>query len=727
MGNKLQCVRPSPEKPSRTLPNRFKVHNVNESGQVVKKGQLEVTNVDLILHVINSEPVKWPLRCLRRYGYDAKIFSFESGRRCATGPGIYAFKSKHASQIFQLVQENAQRTQENGAAAISANGTSAMRQRSLSSDAAPTSFSPTSAGAVVSRSSSHASGINGNLSAHPSMSSNVSYPPTSPSPLYFNQSSGSLGNGSLRLSPVSPTIQYVNASAFGDIPESPLEDVAFSTGDVTEEVGSHDASRDSFGDPALNYARLKLPSDEDNNTEEEEGRGNAHTSTRDDEDSNHGDGDDDGDAKDDGQMDVEEEDEGEEGNERKSEKEEGSSDNGENESSDRGNVDLKDSEDQVKEGKKEDGGKEACEEDSQGSGSVLTDKESDGPEQDGDTSDHSDTNGSEKTLSEESDSNLDAARRELFEDSPLISDKAAHDMAAAVGGQREVKVKPKDSKKKRGKVSDVERTALLQDVVNGNIKPDKLKERNSEMDSKYNILMSYANLTEQQVQDVLQKLESNRNDNMSPCTVCSTSSSNASQRVSPLSYYANLDTAGELPPNWQANGFQFYPELRTPRSTSSKGSSTSEFTFDVNRGSCSPVDHNYANLDTLPEVQPLRHSLSSSANSGMNGWMILQPPPKGKMNYIQLDFDENDQPAVSSVKPLRRSLSSSASSTPPKTPVSPQQEFCLGTSASKGDIYARIDIEKTVALANSHRQVDGDTDISTRRTRHDVWTSNKSR
>ncbi|MCK5814268.1 MAG: hypothetical protein KAH03_08415, partial [Cocleimonas sp.] len=56
-----------------------------------------------------KEPIHWPLRCLRRYGFDAELFSFESGRRCPTGPGIYAFKCRHAEDMFNMVQESIQR------------------------------------------------------------------------------------------------------------------------------------------------------------------------------------------------------------------------------------------------------------------------------------------------------------------------------------------------------------------------------------------------------------------------------------------------------------------------------------------------------------------------------------------------------------------------------------------------------------------------------------------
>ena len=46
----------------------------------------------LIFHQKGKDVVMWPLKSLRRYGAEADIFSFESGRKCDTGPGIYAFR-----------------------------------------------------------------------------------------------------------------------------------------------------------------------------------------------------------------------------------------------------------------------------------------------------------------------------------------------------------------------------------------------------------------------------------------------------------------------------------------------------------------------------------------------------------------------------------------------------------------------------------------------------------
>ncbi|GLH16536.1 Uncharacterized protein GBIM_20788 [Gryllus bimaculatus] len=82
--------------------------NVDELGNRLNPGQLEITETDLVLHQRRKAPVKWPLRCLRRYGFDAELFSFESGRRCPTGAGIYAFRCQRAEQLFNLLQTHIQ-------------------------------------------------------------------------------------------------------------------------------------------------------------------------------------------------------------------------------------------------------------------------------------------------------------------------------------------------------------------------------------------------------------------------------------------------------------------------------------------------------------------------------------------------------------------------------------------------------------------------------------------
>lgn len=91
-----------------THPNIFHVINVNDRGRPVSRGKLEVTDTELILHQKGKNPIKWPLRSLRKYGWDVDtdVFSIECGRRSPTGPGYYAFKCKKAEQLFNMVQQH---------------------------------------------------------------------------------------------------------------------------------------------------------------------------------------------------------------------------------------------------------------------------------------------------------------------------------------------------------------------------------------------------------------------------------------------------------------------------------------------------------------------------------------------------------------------------------------------------------------------------------------------
>ncbi|XP_063274637.1 fibroblast growth factor receptor substrate 3 isoform X2 [Prinia subflava] len=86
-------------------PTKFKVTNVNDEGHELGSGVMELTQRELILHTHKRDAVRWPYLCLRRYGFDSNLFSFESGRRCHTGQGIFAFKCSRAEEIFNLLQE----------------------------------------------------------------------------------------------------------------------------------------------------------------------------------------------------------------------------------------------------------------------------------------------------------------------------------------------------------------------------------------------------------------------------------------------------------------------------------------------------------------------------------------------------------------------------------------------------------------------------------------------
>ncbi|KAJ6647720.1 Fibroblast growth factor receptor substrate 2, partial [Pseudolycoriella hygida] len=85
-------------------PNLYRVVNVDDEGNALWSGQLGITRSELTLYRKGKDPTTWPIKCLRRYGYDADLFTFESGRRCTTGEGIYAFRCRRAESLFQMLQ-----------------------------------------------------------------------------------------------------------------------------------------------------------------------------------------------------------------------------------------------------------------------------------------------------------------------------------------------------------------------------------------------------------------------------------------------------------------------------------------------------------------------------------------------------------------------------------------------------------------------------------------------
>ncbi|CAO1365210.1 unnamed protein product [Diamesa hyperborea] len=88
-------------------PNRFEVIFMDIEGtESYIPGQIEITANDLILYWKSRNEVmhQWPVGTLRRYGYDDGHFSFESGRRCETGPGIFKFKCNRSDVLFNTLQ-----------------------------------------------------------------------------------------------------------------------------------------------------------------------------------------------------------------------------------------------------------------------------------------------------------------------------------------------------------------------------------------------------------------------------------------------------------------------------------------------------------------------------------------------------------------------------------------------------------------------------------------------
>lgn len=87
--------------------NVFKVKNINDNKNLVQRGLMEVTQTELVyIDSTTREDWHWPLKYLRKYGCDGDVFTFEAGRKCPGGEGLYAFSTKKASVVFELVAKN---------------------------------------------------------------------------------------------------------------------------------------------------------------------------------------------------------------------------------------------------------------------------------------------------------------------------------------------------------------------------------------------------------------------------------------------------------------------------------------------------------------------------------------------------------------------------------------------------------------------------------------------
>ncbi|XP_034452944.1 docking protein 2-like [Hippoglossus hippoglossus] len=86
---------------------RVCVRRTEASDHCRLKGDV-VLRVDMdALHLLNKTGdvmFTWPYKFLRRFGRDKSTFSFEAGRRCASGEGSFEFDTKQGNFLFQVVE-----------------------------------------------------------------------------------------------------------------------------------------------------------------------------------------------------------------------------------------------------------------------------------------------------------------------------------------------------------------------------------------------------------------------------------------------------------------------------------------------------------------------------------------------------------------------------------------------------------------------------------------------
>lgn len=184
----MGCISSKHHELNEETPHLFRVANVNDEGIAMWTGELTINHIELTLLRPNRDPTRWPLQSLRRYGFDQDIFTFESGRRCATGEGIFAFRCTRAQDLFltlQLYIQNPTAGLYDDAAALQAN--IAALSASLNGVAAPR----------------NQTSVNQNLSPSGTLQSNTMH----------TQSTDSLNGESIYLEPTPGRQQLVSSAS----------------------------------------------------------------------------------------------------------------------------------------------------------------------------------------------------------------------------------------------------------------------------------------------------------------------------------------------------------------------------------------------------------------------------------------------------------------------------------------------------------------------------------
>lgn len=86
--------------------HRFQVTHIDGRENIVSRGEIQLTDRDLIYFSSSRIPYRWPINSIRKYGIDRdNKFVFEAGRRCPRGEGIFAFRLSRAAELADRLKE----------------------------------------------------------------------------------------------------------------------------------------------------------------------------------------------------------------------------------------------------------------------------------------------------------------------------------------------------------------------------------------------------------------------------------------------------------------------------------------------------------------------------------------------------------------------------------------------------------------------------------------------